>query len=352
MTTLGIDARMLGPSGIGRYLGALLPRVLPTLAPQRVTVYGRLETLREQPWSELPHVTIKRCRAPVYGLTEQAALTRIAAGMTSFWSPHVNVPMLYRGRLVVTVHDTYHLLPEARRAVRIDKRLYLQQLYRAVARKAERILCVSDFGAKEVKRRLGVPGERITVIPNGVDAETFGAQAAPPVHERPYLLFVGNDKPHKNLRRLMLAFDRVADDVEHDLLLVGRCAGADADNPRPDRIVRQGAVDDDTLRRLYAQATALVMPSLYEGFGLPPLEAMASDTAVVAARAASLPEVCGDAALYVDPYRIDDMAAALATICRDGDLRARLIAAGRDRVAVFTWPRSAEATSTELRAFS
>lgn len=349
MTTLGIDARMLGPSGIGRYLGALLPRVLPALAPRSVTVFGHLDTLRKQRWAELPHVTVKKCHAPVYGPTEQAALARIAAGTSSFWSPHVNVPVFYGGRLVVTVHDTYHLLPEARRAVRLDKRLYLQQLYRAVARKADRILCVSDFGAKEVKRRLGVARDRITVIPNGVDAETFGmSNAGPPVHERPYLLFVGNDKPHKNLRRLMLAFDRVADDLEHDLLLVGRCAGADADNPRPERIRRQGAVDDDTLRRLYAQATALVMPSLYEGFGLPPLEAMASDTPVVAARAASLPEVCGDAALYIDPYRIDDMAAAITTICRDVELRQQLVTAGRARVATFTWSRAAEATTDAL----
>jgi len=348
MMTLGIDARMLGPSGIGRYLGALLPRVLPALAPRPVTVVGHLETLRAAPWSSLEHVALRRCEAPVYGPTEQAALARAAMGLESFWSPHVNVPAFFRGRLVVTVHDTYHLLPEARRAVRLDKRLYLQQMYRAVARKADRILCVSDFGAKEVQRRLGVPKARITVVPNGVDAETFGAAAAPPVHERPFVLFVGNDKPHKNLRRLVTAFDRVADDLDHDLLLVGRCAGVDAYNPRPERIRRQGAVDDDTLKRLYAQATALVMPSLYEGFGLPPLEAMASGTSVVAARAASLPEVCGEAALYIDPYRVDDMAAAITTICGDVELRESLVAAGRERVKGFSWERAAAGTLPSL----
>ncbi|MEM1033086.1 MAG: glycosyltransferase family 1 protein [Myxococcota bacterium] len=352
MDALGIDARMLGPSGIGRYLEALLPRVIAALAPRPIVVLGRRETLAAVPsWSRASHVSLRACDAPVYGPTEQLALARATRGLPFFWSPHVNVPLGFRGRgLVATIHDTYHLRPEAEGTVRVDKRLHLRQLYRGAARHSARILCVSAFGATEVQRWLGIPAARIAVAPNGVDGAAFGARPGDArTHPRPYALFVGNDKPHKNLRRLVAAFDRIADHTDLDLLVVGACDRLDEYNARPARIHRRPDIDHDELRRLYAQATLLVAPSLYEGFGLPPLEAMASGTPVIAARAASLPEVCGDAALYVEPYRVDDLAAALVALDRDPEARRRQVAAGAERVRHFTWERTAATTVEALQ---
>lgn len=339
MRSLGIDTRMLGASGIGRYLEALLPRVLPALAPTPVTVLGDRARLEAEPWAALPHVRVESCRTRVYGPLEQPVLSLRAAAFDAFWSPHVNVPAFGRGRLVVTVHDTYHLRPEA--SVRLDKRLYLTAMYRAVARRADAILCVSEFTAEEVVTRLGVPRHRLVVVPNGVDRADFAPTsmhgAEPHPLGRPYLLFVGNDKPHKNLPRLVEAFAAVAERIPHDLVVVGRCPSV---APGP-RVHAAGVVDEATLRRLYRGAAALVMPSLYEGFGLPPLEAMASSIPVLAARAGALPEVCGDAALYVDPLRVDDLAAGLARICEDEPLRQRLLAAGAARLGRFEWDEAA-----------
>jgi glycosyltransferase involved in cell wall biosynthesis len=341
--SIAVDARMLGASGIGTYLDALLPRLVERLEA-RFFLLGDAALLSERAFTHHPRITIVPCSAPIYGPSEQPALAlSIPREATTFWAPHVNAPLRFRGRLVVTVHDAYYLHPDARQAVRLDKWLYLRAMYARVARRADAIVCVSAFTADELVVRLGIARSRSVVIHNGVDSRWLTPIERPRPHPAPYALFVGNARPHKNLGRLLEAFASVPEPYE--LVVVGRLFDPPTAIPR---VRFAGSVDDDTLRAFYAHAAALVVPSLYEGFGLPPLEAMASGVPALVARAASLPEICGDAALFCDPYDVADIARQLARVLHDAPLREHLVGRGRERVTRFSWDEAASALAGQL----
>jgi glycosyltransferase involved in cell wall biosynthesis len=168
-----------------------------------------------------------------------------------------------------------------------------------------------------------------------------------------YILYAGNIKPHKNLDRLITAFGQVKQMPGHEdvkLLIIGDEVNKYGSLRRSMEAagVRQdvrffGFVPDHTLSALYRMASVFAFPSLYEGFGLPPLEAMACDTPVVTSRISSLPEVVGDAAVLVDPYDVDDIAQALGRVLDDESLRKDLVRRGHDRVRQFSWERSVRA---------
>ena len=219
------------------------------------------------------------------------------------------------------------------------------------------------FSQVRLVASLGIGPARIGVVPNGGDHLT--AVVPDPsildrhgLRGRRFLLAVGSANPTKNLERLRAAFARLADD-ELQLVIVGGVNArvfADAGEGRaavaPSRVLNTGALGDPTLKALYQHALALVFPSMYEGFGLPPLEAMACGCPVAAAHAASLPEVCGDAALMFDPLSVDDIAMALRRLVDDAALRARLVQAGSAQAVRFTWDRSAAALLSELEALA
>ena len=238
--------------------------------------------------------------------------------------------------------------------------LWYRWLFRRVARRALALLTVSDFSRLRLALHLRVDASRFALVPNGAD-HLDAVQADDGVLDRHglrgqrYLLAVGSDNPTKNHAALLAAFARLGDEPGLRLVMVGGgnaavFAGHGQAGAGPANVLRIGALGDAALKTLYANALGLVFPSLYEGFGLPPLEAMACGCPVAAARAASLPEVCGEAALYFDPHDVDDIAAALRRLCGDADLRARLRAAGARQAARFTWAASAAALCAALRA--
>jgi glycosyltransferase involved in cell wall biosynthesis len=211
--------------------------------------------------------------------------------------------------------------------------------------------------------------ERVVVVPNAIDAtmlEDPGPEEMDRVKERyqirgRFVLFAGNIKPHKNLERLIAAFGRVKQRPGHDdlkLFIIGDEVTRYGSLRRSVESagVRQdvrffGFVPDRTLAALYRLASVFAFPSLYEGFGLPPLEAMACGTPVVTSRISSLPEVVGDAALLVDPYSVEEIALGLERVLGDEALRAVLVERGRARVRDFSWKRSVKAIhSGYLRA--
>jgi glycosyltransferase involved in cell wall biosynthesis len=328
---IGIDARKIADFGIGTYIRGLLQELAAgnddayvAFAPQRVAhlIPAGME-----------HVSID---APHYSIREIVILGRAVdrAKLDLFHAPHYVVPFT-RVPFVVTVHDLIHL-----RHSNPVARLYARQMIGRAIRRSRRVLTVSESVKREIVSTFGCAEDHVVVTPNGVRAP-FSASG--PAAEGRYFLYVGNDKPHKNVDVLVDAFSKIEN---ASLVLSG---GAFERFKSRERMIVSGFVDDAELAALYRGAIALVMPSREEGFGLPALEAMASGCAVITSNAPALVEITGDAALHVEPDATS-LAAAMTRIASDESLRAALASRGIARAKEFTWRRCAELTRTAYRA--
>jgi glycosyltransferase involved in cell wall biosynthesis len=352
MTRIAVDCRMLDFSGIGTYIRSVVPRIVRLRPEWQFVLIGPEARMREMDWTRSNNVTVIPSTVPIYGIGEQFALLRcIPRGTDLLWVPHYNIPVLYRGNVLVTVHDVLHLaMPQYAKG--ILKQTYARAMFRAVRRHARAVICDSDFTVAELQRLTPLSHQIVRRIYDGVDDAWFHVPEAPSPHARPYLLYVGNVKPHKNLRTLLDAFGLVRDTIAEDLVIVGKREGfmsgddniAEYARDLGDRVVFTGYVSDEVLHQYVAHAVALVFPSLYEGFGLPAVEAMAAGCPVVASTAASIPEVCGDAALYCDARDADDMASKMTRIVEDAGLRESLRQRGRQRAQMYSWDACAEQT--------
>ncbi len=234
--------------------------------------------------------------------------------------------------------------------------LFYRLLIPLILKRIKLLITVSEFSKREIAGYYGFPENRILVAPNAVN-QALQLQHAPKPGPR-YILAVSSPNLHKNFGALIeafLALDAVADGVS--LYVVGKANGSfrsqklDAAQAS-DRVTFLGRVDDAQLSELYAGALAFAFPSLYEGFGIPPLEAQLNDCPVVSSNAASMPEVLGDSALFFDPTNVGDIQRALADIIANGALRAELVEKGRANVARFSWQRSAEKVAEAVRRLS
>jgi glycosyltransferase involved in cell wall biosynthesis len=312
---------------------------------------GGVERLAREMAARLPRINPERYQVirPPEALAhraghawEQAALPALARGARLIYSPANLAPLASR-RNVVVIHDVAALRhPEWYRPAYVR---YQRELLPRLARRARLVITVSEFSKSELTDMLGA--ERVAVVPNGVD-ERFTPHAQRLAHEleRPYVLAVGTLIARKNLAVLGEAATRLND---QGIELVH--AGSGRDYMRAESLagIRPlGYVPEDQLPGLYAGALALAMPSLYEGFGLPCLEAMACGTPVVASNAGALPETCGPAAMLVDPHDESAFAEALTALANDDDLRAQKSAESLAHAAPFTWQRSAQLTDQLL----
>lgn len=357
---LVIDARMLFASGIGRYLREVLQRMPETDRPATRLICN---TREQRDWvaTHLPEVAMEDSVAGIYSLREQFLAWRVPTGAT-LWVPHYNVPRLGRVRLVATVHDVAPLaLPEifGGAARQLAVRFYFQ----TVRRRASHVIAVSRFTRDELQRIAGVPAARTTVIHNGVGELWFDASLTS--ERNGHVLYVGNLKPHKNLARLVEAMERVRQTRAVGLDIVGKVEGfrtglaaSLVERLRALPWIRwHGEISDLALRQLYQSAAALVFPSLYEGFGLPLLEAMGAGCPVVASRAASLPEIggrprtAGGFVDYFDPQEPAAMADAILGRLAVPEVESlRLRTAARNHAAGFAWDRTAQETWRLLAA--
>ncbi|MBI5094187.1 MAG: glycosyltransferase family 4 protein [Candidatus Hydrogenedentes bacterium] len=263
--------------------------------------------------------------------------------------------------MIVTIHDLSFMRHAA--WFRQDRAMYYQATIGRSAKLARRIIADSHCAASDLKEKLGVPEERIDVIPLGVD-EAF--RPAPEsvqafVRERyrvpaRFFLYVGTVEPRKNLERLIEAWSRIARDCPVDLVIAGRDGwkvgpihAAAKKSPYAERIHFVGFVDRSDLPALYSAAEAFVWPSLWEGFGLPPLEAMACGVPVLTSNVSSLPEVVGGDALLIDPHDVRAIADGMSRLVNDLPYRDTLITGGLSRAAQFTWQRTAELTLESYR---
>jgi glycosyltransferase involved in cell wall biosynthesis len=271
------------------------------------------------------------------------------------------VPLAAACPTVVTVHDLAFMRLKTHRS---SRRSYLSYMTRVSVKRSAHIIAVSDFTRNEVIEVLDTPAQRITAIPNGVDRSMVAPDKASLAQWRAknnlteeFILFVGTLEPRKNLIGLIEAYAKVRQTRQVPLVVVGApgwCFTPIYDAVRrlklEEHVRFEGFVADHDLPFYYAAAAAFVYPSLYEGFGLPPLESMAIGTPVVTSNVASLPEVVGDAALLVPPHSTDALAAAMVRILCDEPLRARLRSAGITQANAFSWETCADAVLNVLKS--
>ena len=342
---IGIDATLLRPdrlTGVERYALSLI-RELGRLAPSELVLFARPDAP-----PALADLDLETHVAPLtYRVAVDQAWLPLAATRAHVDLLHTlafPTPVLWRGRSAMTVHDaTPWLHPDS---ASLGMRVYYGPLYRQALSRAAAVFTVSDASRDDLVRAVGLPRERVHVTPNGVEPHFFDARA-PDGPRDPYLLAVGTIEPRKNMGILLdvlRALRREGRDLR--LVIAGRQGwgqGLPVGDLAP--LVRlAGPVSEGELRTLYAGASCFVMPSLYEGFGLPLAEAMAAGAPCVVSDIAALREVGGDAVRYADPLAPDTFAAAIRAVLDDRAGAEARAAAGRERARRFRWEATAEAT--------
>ena len=354
---IGIDARKLHDFGIGTYIRNLLHELARMDHETEFVILSRPDD-REAVATLGENFRAVKETAGNYSIAEQVkiplALRRERVDL--FHAPHYVLPPLDRCPSVVTIHDCIHLmfpqyLPNRRSLA------YARMAISVAARQSTRVLTVSESSKRDILRYVDIPPDKIDVIYNSYD-ERFhvepNEEAVSRVRERfqlqdQFVLYAGNVKPHKNLERLIEAFhlvrSRGLDQLK--LVLIGdeisryTALRRAVHRHQLHKYVRfLGFLPLDTLAVMYRLAGAFAFPSLYEGFGLPPLEAMASGTPVVTSNVSSLPEVAGDAAVLVDPYDAAAIADGIYRVLTDEALRNGLRRRGLERATQFSWESS------------
>lgn len=340
---IAIDCRKAFDFGIGTYVRGLVAGLaeLDAEADYVLIAPERARDLLPAQFEIIPLET------PNYSVAELVDVARVIERerVDLFHAPHFVLPWTASCPMVATLHDViFFNHPSSANPVALA---YVAMMTARAARKSARVVTVSEASRRELVARFDLEPDKVRVTPNGIDARFFAESDHAAPGERPYFLFVGNDKPHKNLGRLVEAFSAVRT-VRPELTL--RLAGGQFDRfGGVAGVVRAGFVPDEAMPSLYRGAIALVMPSEEEGFGLPAAEAMASGTAVITSTAPALVEVTGDAALHVNARSAAELAEAMLRVAMDARLRARLVETGRVRARAFTWRRCAEETLAVYR---
>jgi glycosyltransferase involved in cell wall biosynthesis len=363
MITLDVSAAVHRRAGLGRYAESLARALVDTNQDHYALFYNAERGTEPLPGLDhIPTYTValgyKPWRMLVWmGQLARLSFRRLVPGATLFHATeHLLLPL--RGvPTVLTVHDLiFRHLPQHHKPL---NRWYLNATMPLYCRRADRIIAISQATRRDLMAAYDVPAEKITVIPEAADPQ-FHPQPPETVsivctrYRLPprYLLFVGTIEPRKNLGRLLDAFEDLhAERLTDGLVIVGRRGWLTADffaqlerSPARDAVIFPGYVPDPDLPAIYAGAQALVFPSLYEGFGLPVLEAMACGTPVVASRASSIPEVGGDAARYFDPRDPDELLTQIRPILSDDALAADLRTQGLAQADRFSWAQTATQT--------
>ncbi len=358
----GLDVRpsLSQPTGVGTYVLGLLER-LPRLAPEdHFTFFSASLKERYPPGNWPGNVRLVDRRLPVQALNLAwnrlgwPPLDRlVGAPLDLVHSPHPLIVPTRRGRRIVTLHDLFFLKhPDM---VQGETRRDFVKLVRSHVRRADGVICVSEYTAAEARRLLQVPDGKIAVTPHGVDP-LFRQEPAPDDVDarlrrlalpRGGILYLGSDEKRKNLVTLVMAYLTLARRVADvpPLVLVGPgsqwAQGGSRIGPQ---IRATGYLEREDVRALMSAAAMLVLPSLEEGFGLPVVEAMAAGLPVVCSSGSALSEVAGDAALLVEPRDANGLAHAMERLLADGVLAGQLRQRGRERSWLFEWDKTAAQT--------
>lgn len=365
-----IDARMLFSSGIGTYLRNIL-KVASGTDNSKIVAGFLCNADDQQKWllQYFPQAKIIRKNWNIYSKEEFIGLPIIASRSDVFWSPHFNFPVLSRSKRVVTVHDLIHLeFNEYRDS--ILKTLYVNLMLKVCLRNVDAIVTVSEFSKAEISRLLPVKKSIIVTTLNGVSPSWLTVKRDE-FYSPSYFLSVANMKPHKNLERLINGFLKTCEYHDSNLFIVGQREGLHTScevalkrhaSTAGDRVSFLGEVSDHKLQELVSKAAALIFPSLYEGFGLPPLEAMAANCPVLASAIPSVMEVCGSQfntlngegnVLYFNPSVEGSIASTIQSFLgMNGIQRSQMAKNARKRAELFSWNRASEVTFKMLKTLS
>ncbi|HRY36591.1 MAG TPA: glycosyltransferase family 1 protein [Candidatus Magasanikbacteria bacterium] len=342
---IGIDARLYGPKqgGLGRYVQQLIAGLEKTDEINDYVVFLRKENF-EQYNPDNPRFQKVLADIPWYGWKEQILLPQILnkEKCDFIHFPHWNIPFFYRGNFIVTIHDLILLHYPSRKASTLGpfsyflKNIAYKFILRYAVKKAKQIITPSEFTKQDIIKTLSVPAEKVIVTylaPTKLNTDNEKEISLAKYNiTKPYLLYVGVAYPHKNLERLVRAWKIFEEKNQNfQLVLVGK------KNYFYDRLINSNIfknckniiftdfIPDSELSSLYQNAIAYVFPSLYEGFGLPPLEAMQYNIPVISSKNSCLPEILGNAALYFDPKNEQDMYTAICLVLTNEQKRHELI---------------------------
>ena len=353
-----MDIRMMNHSGIGVYIQGLLEGMARLADAPEFVFYGPVRFRSRVP-ERLCHSYYLR-DFPIYSLKEQILFPEDLRFQELFHSPHYNIPLRFRNRLVVTIHDLNHLEFPENLASPLH-RAYAKYMYHEIAVRADHIITDSRKIKNDVMEKLGVEENRITVIPLGVSRNFQPCSDEEKIrdfrekHQIPerYLFVMGINKPHKNFRFLFRALRGLWESKKLKLPLViagpGDKGKRDIVNLSNEEGVQQyiypaGSFTRDEAPILYQGAEALIFPSLYEGFGLPPLEAMKMDVPVLASNREPMTEVIGEAGIYFDPESEEDLQTKLTELFENPGKKKEFVQKGRENLKRFDWKKTAEKT--------
>jgi glycosyltransferase involved in cell wall biosynthesis len=368
--TILFDGRFLSLSnaGLGRYSAELIKSLILKNNKEEfryilLVMPGTKfdESLKEAIAKHQSEVEVIEFDAKHYSLSEQTKLRKllneINPDLVHF--TNLNHPVFYKGKFVVTIHDLT-LFQYSERAG-LTKKLAYNFVINKAAQNSKKIFTVSEFAKKELIKKFNLPVNKVAVTYNGIDA-TFKKITNPTTLQKtekygllkPYYLYVGQWRSHKNLLALVEAFSRLVKKGlrgKVELVFAGKI---DKRYPQLEALVKKlnlasdvrftGFVEDKDLPTIYNNALAFVFPSFSEGFGLPALEAQACGTPVISSDSTSLPEVLGDGAVYFDPDNINELEKRMIEVLQDEKLREKLIGKGLENAKKFTWDQTAEKT--------
>lgn len=362
---IGIDARFYNESGVGRYLRNLINNLSVLDKKNQYFILLLKKDFDEFEKAE----NFKKIMADFkwYGFAEQFKLPKLLGQLELdlVHFPHFNVPIFYTGRFVVTIHDLIHQHHSLERATTLNpftfkiKQIGYRKVFKAAVDKSQKILVPSKSVQQLLITEWFIDRKKIIVTPEAVDdniittAEKMTKFDCEKVLSKfkiikPYLFYVGNAHPHKNVEGLITTFLRIRQKYSNlKLVLSGydhyfwqrlKMEKGDKD------IIYTGFVTDDELVALYKGAMAFILPSFEEGFGIPILEAMACSCPVISSNAGSLMEVGGEACLYFNPKNSSDMMEKISKVFNDGKLKAQLVKKGLKRYSYFSWKKLAQKT--------
>jgi glycosyltransferase involved in cell wall biosynthesis len=341
-------------TGIGRYARELAREI----ASQTLDSSKKLAFLKSgsgPTWARPSYET----ESPTISIREQLTVPFRARGIPLLHVPFLNVPMAYTGKLVLTVHD-FTLMDFMEAIPNLHGRFYAWFMTQFSIRRADGIIAISEHTRNEITNRFPSASSKTRVIHNGITSEFSATKEPEKVKEaihsqgisQPYIFSLGSNSPHKNFKTLVEAFQRVHRDHPNvTLLLAGHNVDWETElgdfvraNDTTGQIQLGGYVDESHVQPLYTGAELFTLVSLNEGFGFPPLEAMACRTPCVVSNTSSLPEVTGDAAVHVDPRDAQEIAVGISDVLANEKLAENLVQRGLHQIENFSWKRCASET--------